>query len=358
MSKNLFLLAGLLTCFGMLESSATIWRVNNNSGVAANFTTVQAAHNSASVVNGDTLHLEASPNTYGALTCSKRLVILGTGYYLTENPNLQAVTLSSKVSSFTFNVGSAGSVIMGLDFTTSDVTIFSHDIVIRRCKFSSPSGPTSDYQTGTINIYYLSTNSSIAANNIIISENYAPTININYPSTGVLITNNFISRNAYEGDATANAVLQQHANAVTLVQNNIFRRGRINANNSNFTNNIMYAGSFAGEGNLVSNNLANTTQFGTASGNQANIDMSTVFVGPGPGISTDGQWALKVGSPAIGAGYGSTPSIPIDAGIFSGQTPYALAGVPPIPSVYFFQNQPVGSNTDPIDVQIKVKSHN
>ena len=358
MSKNLFLLGCLLTCFGMLEGSATIWRVNNNSGVAANFTTIQAAHNSSSVVDGDTIHLEASPTSYGALTCSKRLVILGTGYYLTENPNLQAVTVSSKVGSFVFNVGSAGSVIMGLDFSTNDITVHSHDIVIRRCKFANPSGATSDYQCGSINVYYLNTNSSIAANNIIISENYAPTITIHYPSTGILITNNFISRNAYEGDATGNACLQQHTNAITLVQNNIFRRGRINASNSNFTNNIMYAGSFAGEGNLVSNNLANGTQFGTTSGNQANIDMSTVFVGIGPGISTDGQWALKVGSPAIGAGYGSTPSVPIDAGIFSGQTPYALAGIPPIPSVYFFQNQPVGSNTDPIDVQIKVKSHN
>ncbi len=358
MSKILFLLSSLLTFFGVLDSAAKIWRVNNNSSVSADFTSLQAAHNSSSVVSGDTLHLEASPDSYGALTCSKRLVILGTGYFLGENPNTQAVTVTSKVAAITFNVGSAGSVVMGLDFQASGISIFSHDIVVRRCRFSTTNGTNSDYSVGTINVYYLSTNSNIAANNIIISENYAVIIAINYPSTGILITNNFIARNQYEGEGATSNSLFQHVDAISLVQNNIFRRGRITAYNSNFTNNIMVVGSFVGSGNLISNNLANASQFGNTSGNQENVNMSDVFVGVGPGISPDGQWALKVGSPALQAGYGSTPANPIDAGIFSGQTPYVLAGLPPIPAVYFFQNQPVGSNTDPIDVQIKVKSHN
>ena len=38
--------------------NAKIWRVNNNSGVIADYTTVQAAHNAASA--GDTIHLEPS----------------------------------------------------------------------------------------------------------------------------------------------------------------------------------------------------------------------------------------------------------------------------------------------------------
>ncbi len=86
--------------------------------------------------------------------------------------------------------------------------------------------------------------------------------------------------------------------------------------------------------------------------------MTTVFVGTGTGISSDGQWKLKSGSPAIGAGYGSTTGSPIDAGIFGGQSSYVLAGLPPVPTIYFFENQPIGSNADPIDVTIKVKSVN
>lgn len=117
----------------------------------------------------------------------------------------------------------------------------------------------------------------------------------------------------------------------------------------------MYNGTLGGSGNLVSNNIGNATQFGTADGNQQNVDMTTVFVGTG---SNDGYYKLKVGSPAIGAGYGSTVQNPVDAGMFGGSTSYVLSGLPAIPSIYFFANQPVGSNSDPIDVQIKVKSNN
>ncbi|HUR10478.1 MAG TPA: hypothetical protein VM012_03875, partial [Flavitalea sp.] len=55
--------------FIVMNSYAKIWRLNNNAGVAADFTTLQSAHNSASVGNGDTLHLEGSPTSYGSLTC-------------------------------------------------------------------------------------------------------------------------------------------------------------------------------------------------------------------------------------------------------------------------------------------------
>jgi hypothetical protein len=120
----------------------------------------------------------------------------------------------------------------------------------------------------------------------------------------------------------------------------------------------MMFGTFEGSGNLSANNIAGGTQFGNTNGNQQNVDMATVFVGSGAGISTDGAWKLKAGSPAIGAGYGSTPGTPIDCGIYGGGFPYVLSGIPPIPSIYFFENQPVGSNTDPIDVSIKAKSNN
>jgi hypothetical protein len=336
------------------SASAKIWRVNNNSGVTADFTTLQSAHDGASA--GDTLHLEASPYSYGALTCNKKLTILGTGYFLDENPNSQAIAQPSKVGTITLNPGAAGTVIMGLDFAASDVNVYAHDIVIRRNKFSNSNGTIHDHTTGTINVYYINNNTSFPANNLVVSQNYGVQVVVHYASTGLLITNNYIGHHGYTGDATTGAALTIQANAVALVQNNIFRRGKVSANNSSFTNNIMYAGTFSGTGNLVSNNIASGEQFGTLNGNMANIAMSTVFVGTGTGISSDGQWKLKVGSPAIGAGYGSTAQNPIDAGMFSGHTPYVLAGMPSMPAIYFFENQPVGSNTDPIDVTIKVKS--
>lgn len=359
--KKLTALFRLMTVLGLLlifnDGFAKIWRVNNNGGVSADFTTLQAAHNGAAA--GDTLHLEGSPDSYGGLTCSKKLVIIGPGYYLGENPNTQAVALPAYIGAVNFNVGSEGSVIMGCDLNGSAIGVFASDIVIRRNKFAQRNGATIDYYCGAVNIYYQSNNSNLSVNNIIISQNFGVEIqNTSRASTGILISNNYIGWNGYGGDNTTSTAVNMHGNTIAIFQNNIFRRGRVIAYNSNFTNNIMLFGTFEGSGNLTANNMASGTQFGNANGNQQNVDMATVFVGAGSGISSDGTWKLKVGSPAIGAGYGSTGGNPIDMGIFGGAFPYVLSGMPPIPSVYFFENQPVGSNTDPIDVNIKVKSHN
>jgi hypothetical protein len=339
----------LLTAAVLIVSTscfAKIWRVNNNPGVSANFTSLQAAHDGAA--SGDTLYLESSPYTYGYLTSSKKLAVIGTGYFLDQNLNLQASALQARVDGMSLNAGSAGSSVEGLSFNGNALYIYSNDVVVRRNHFSSFNGAIPDWGVGIIYIYN-------GASNIFITQNFAVIISNNAASSGILISNNYISSYAYAGDNTTGGCLQLNANTVAIIKNNIFRRGAVTVYNSNISNNIMHNGTLGGTGNLVSNNIGNATQFGTADGNQQNVDMTTVFVGTG---SNDGYYKLKVGSPAIGAGYGSTAQNPVDAGMFGGSTSYVLSGLPAIPSIYFFANQPVGSNSDPIDVQIKVKSNN
>ena len=337
-----------------LQVSAKIWRVNNIPGIAADYTTMIDAHNAASP--GDTVHLEPSPYPYTSFTCSKKLFIVGTGYFLDENLNAQSQNHTSQLHGLTFNVGAEGSVVSGIDFNGNNVNIYCNDLVIRRNRFSKPSGGLPDETTGAVNTYYRSDNSSVPVTNILISQNYGVTISVHYPSSGILINNNFIAVHARSGDNTQNGALYSHANAVVLVQNNVFRRGKITTYNSSFSNNILVAGLVEGTGNAYSNNLSNESQFGTANNNKANINMANVFVGAGTGISSDGQWKLKTGSPAIGAGYGSTPQNPVDAGLYGGVTPYVLAGQVHMPAIYFFEVQPVGSSADPVDVNVKVKS--
>jgi hypothetical protein len=342
-----FLLLSVAVTLTCTMSFAKIWRVNNNSGVTADFTALQAAHDGAS--SGDTIYLESSPTSYGGLNCTKKLAIIGTGYFLDQNTDLQAFTLPSHVSGISFNAGSQGSSVEGLSFDGNGISIYSvNDIVVRRNNFGGINGSTPDYYVGVINIYN-------GASNILITQNYAVQVYSNSSSTGVLISNNFISYQSYYGDNTANAAINLHANTVAIIKNNIFRRGAISAYNSNISNNIMIVGSLAGSGNLISNNIGSSTQFGNTNGNKQNVDAGTIFEGTG---SYDGAYKLKSGSPAIGAGYGSTSASPVDCGIFGGTTPYKLSGLPAIPSIYFFSNQPVGSNSDPIDVQVKVRSNN
>ena len=344
--KKLSILIAVVTIVSNV-AFAKIWRVNNNIGVNANFTTLQTAHDGAA--SGDTIFLESSATSYGSLNSSKKLVMIGTGYFLGQNPGLQAFALPSYVDAITFNTGSEGSSIEGVSTSTSAINVYVNNIVIRRNYLGTANDNINpDYICGAINIYS-------GASNIFITQNFALTISSNSTSIGILISNNFISFHSYYGEGATNNCINLNPTTVAIIKNNIFRRGTITAYNSNVSNNIMYAGFFGGSGNLISNNISGGTQFGTADGNKASVDMTTVFQITG---SFDAAYKLKAGSPAIGAGYGSTNQSPVNCGIYGGSTPYVLSGIPAIPSIYFFANQPVGSNSDPIDVQIKVRSNN
>ena len=342
----------VLSVFLTVSAQAKIWRVNNNVGISADFNTLQKAHDGAAA--GDTLYLEGSTTSYGSLTSTKQLSIIGPGYFLDFVPNSQVGQLSAKVDNISLNVGAAGTLIMGLDFNANTLNIYCNDVTIRKNKFSAPYNTDQLYYSGTINLYNLNNSgSNPGVSNIIIAQNVGLMISATRPSTNILITNNVIGYSANYSDQTTNACLDGGQSTVMLVQNNIFRRGKINVYGSTVTNNIMTNGFFAPNTNLYANNIGSGTQFGTDNGNKSNITMTDVFTGTG---APDEAFKLKAGSPAIGAGYGSTPGSPVDCGIYSGSLPYVVAGQVNMPVIYFFNNQPIGSNTDPIKVTVKVRA--
>ena len=115
MKKGIFTLLAfcLLLLFGP-HAFAKVWRVNNNAGVTANFTDFPAAVTGASA--GDTIRSRVlGHHLYsGVSTLSKKLTIIGCGYYLSGthlNPNTQANTNPSTISYIYCIAGSAGTVI-------------------------------------------------------------------------------------------------------------------------------------------------------------------------------------------------------------------------------------------------------
>jgi hypothetical protein len=330
--KKLILLALCFTAFSVLNSSAKIWRVNN-SGLPADFTTIQAAHDAVTVLAGDTLHIEPSGVSYGALVSTKKLIILGPGYFLNENANQQANPAPAAISNFTLNEGSSGTVISGLTIA-SLCYINTGNITISRNSFSNQN-------------IYLSSDHSFS--NIIISGNYG--IDDITPSgtwavliTNVLIVNNYLS----------NVLLNSQFSGI--IANNIFTHQSNTAHGFTIKNNICRNTDggvvFNGSSNTISNNIsAGGVGFPAGNGNQNSVNMSTVFVGA-TGNSTDGQWQLKTGSPAIGAGLNGE-----DCGIYGGNTPYHLSGLPKIPSVYLL-TAPSNSNGNTLPVTISVKTNN
>ncbi len=328
--KKLIILVLCLMALTALNSSAKIWRVNN-AGLPADFTTVQAAHDAVNVLAGDTLHIEPSVVSYGALVSTKKLIIIGPGYFLNENAGQQANPATATISSFTLNAGSDGSVISGLTIT-STCYIRTGNITISRNNIAA--------------YIYLSRDYSYS--NVLISGNYGAFeihndgVHSETIITNVLIVNNYFHRvllnNQYSGVAANNVFTSTNAGSSFIVKNNIFT--------INF-NELAFNGSF----NTISNNLSATTNgLPTGNGNQNGVSMTTVFVGA-TGNSTDGQWQLKEGSPAIGAGLSGE-----DCGIFGGNTPYHLSGLPATPSIYLL-SAPAASNGPTLPVTISVKTN-
>ncbi len=349
MKKNCLIIALLFISVSI--ANATVWRLNNAPGTDAHFTTLQAAHNSPLVLDGDTLYLEASSGTYGNLISTKKLIIIGSGFFSGENLNSQANIGGSRVGTIRFDNGSDGSSIMGCYLIANDnvITINASNLIIERNYISAIYG---QWSTNSTIIFLGNTNNTIIRNNYIqsthTSASYggASTIRCSNSANNVIISNNYIEMN--ELSNTNTRVLFLESTFSGAITNNLIR-GRVFISNSSFYNNILREGTFSSSNSTITNNIGNSTQFGTNNGNQSNVNMADVFVGTG---STDGQWQLKEGSPAIGAGLGG-----VDCGMFGGANPYILSGIPAIPAIYKFEME-VDNVEQKIDVEVSVKSRN
>jgi len=111
--KKHFTFLTVLAMFFALNATATVWRVNNNPGVDADFSNLQTAINDAAVQPFDTLYVEGSSTSYGDINIHKPLTLIGTGYFLSQNDTSQANKNPSKISTLVFSDGSAGSVCKG-----------------------------------------------------------------------------------------------------------------------------------------------------------------------------------------------------------------------------------------------------
>jgi hypothetical protein len=295
------------------------WRINNSS-VNANFTQIHQAVASSSVVNGDTLYVEGSAFNYEDVSITKRLVIIGPGYFLGENDSTQANLNAAAVSSMNFYSNSKGSVLMGIT-VSSYLNVRDTSIVVKRCKIN---------QTSLQNCA-----------NCLIIQNVLNTLSISNAMNIIVSNNLFTSADGYNID------LNIYSSASAVVTNNIFKGPQI-MNNTTLRNNI--ATGLGGTGNEIvslincisDHNLGASTQYGTSGSNQQNVDMSQVFVNT---ASSDGKYKLKAGSPAIGAGVDG-----VDCGIYGGNYPYVLSGMPEVPAIWYL-------NVNGSNVTVKAKSH-
>ena len=322
-----FLVASLLASWGQAQ---TIRRCNNVGVTGAGiFTTLQAAHDAAAA--GDIVYLEPSGISYGDLNCVKPLIIIGNGYLHGEQATpLTADPRSSIVGIISLVAGSQGSRVTGLTINSRVMINANNCTVERNLIFGNGCNiGRDDFQT--------SANATITS--AVIRQNFINgevTFRAGGSTTisGALISNNIIIGNIGGGNST-------NVNSVLIANNVIGTRagdngGGIDVDNCVLKNNIVTrsAATFPLRSNATSNNLGTGTQFGTVNGNQQNVALGTIFTGAG----SDGQFQITVGGPANNTGESG-----VDCGAFGATTPYIIAGIPNVPTIFQYSQSVSGA---------------
>jgi hypothetical protein len=327
---------------------AKSWRVNNNPEIKADFLSLADAHISAH--DGDTIYLEPSLKCYEGFSWNKRLVLIGTGYFLSDNLIDDNITQGAVVcGDITFAQGSEGSVMMGISMWNNTVNIKASYLQIKRNLIKNLAFPR---QAGT------------RLNNLFITQNYLNSVyGGTYSGTDffvddLIFSNNIVVKEMYfyynrfnddcpcysqalNGQITNNVFLGYFSLESCQIQNNIFYKIDLGINflKHSYYNNL--------EDNIFAKVLpwSDTRNYKIPLGNIDNVNMTNLFVG---GASPDAKWQIK-----------STSTLPLKdkCGVFEGLEPYVLSGIPPIPSIYYLSVPYAGNKKGGLNVTIKAKSN-
>ena len=334
MKKTVFTLIALLI---LLNSFATIRRVNNNSGIIAVtnlvYTSLDVAIGDAS--NGDTLYIEPSTTSYpltGPLV--KRIVFIGDGYQKGTNANLispLSFSLNESVIStnFSINTGAANSAFLGLRIN-GEITVNTPNILFKRCSFNSFSSGGNLFLNSSANI---------------VEQCF-----FNLGGFGHVDINGNGSGNIFKNCIMQDAMISQ----VNPLVDQCFLGGVQGIVNGTFTNCIVGINNVysVGTNSTFSFSIRIGSVFGTpGSNNIENAVLANIFESSNPTLDKD--YRLKVGSPAIGIGTTGQ-----NIGPFGGTDPYRLSGQAGIPIVRNFFLSTTGSTASGLSGSITIQSNN
>lgn len=358
------LLATSIACLAAQPSHATIWRLNNSNGGAitpainasfATSTTLQQAHDNSSVLSGDTIQVEQSSTSYGPLTMTKKLVIIGAGYFLSSGNTKTQVNKSygSTVGDITMNASTcAGSTITGLTIAGTVYAGASH-LLISRNYFTAPGSYSYDVLVGPT--------SNVTIDSVVITQNYMAGGVYSVPIavqgtsgylTNCIISNNYIALSYYSQSVVLNSSISG------LLKNNVMA-GVISVYNMYVVNNITtISGANAFYNCLIEYNLgASASGYQSPGGSGNTITASTNLANSSFGFvsspsSTDSTYALTSSSPAKGTGKSGE-----DMGMYGGPLPYVASGIATVPNIYALTISPVAAGATSISVSVSTKSN-
>jgi len=324
--KTIFSIVFFLLIFS--GTQAKVWRVNSTPGIDAPFKTAQQAHDSVAVVAGDTLYFESSGIGYGSLNMTKRLTLISTGWFLSENQGLQYHVQPALLNFISVQASAAGSV-FHCNVNTINLQAGANGCRIERCYF--------DYGGTDLTVS--------SSNNVIIQNFIRGSISLNFNTGSNLISNNIILQridtyNLTTSATVTNNVLNGSGSTGNTLHNLIFQSNIINK-----------AATYTFQNCTVRNNICANTTLPAGDGNLNSQSMSAIFVNPNG--TTDVAFTFIGGNnPAIGAGLNG-----INCGAFGGASPFLLGLQPAIPAIYQL-TVPATASGATMNITFSTKSNN
>lgn len=352
--------------------------------------TVESSATVISAVNGDNLQtkidnatagdvLVVGPGVYNEnnnITLSKKLTILGPGYFKTGG--------TAFIYQLLCNPGSEGSYISGMEVqydvyvAASNVTII-RNLVNRQlyigynqslyANLSNVKVLQNYFNSNSLTDLYIGYNSSNIQTNYLIANNLFKT-NVEFrhsnSSTGILVNNVFDLDSTNLGGSGGIDFVQINGGGINNVSfyNNILRGGFVYSDATNSytlfssTNSLNHPLNF--KYNVYDNQPVG---YAIPSGNL--LTTAPLLAGYPTNLlglnNADGRAILVPGSPAANFGrkapYGPTDQV-TDAGPFGGDNPYVLSGIPAGPYIYSLNIPPLAAAGSSIPVTVKAKTNN
>jgi len=307
--KTFFISLFILLAFGFSSSAQNVITVQNGNKVQF-YASLDSAY--VHVSDGDTLYLPGG--SYGSLTISKNLTIIGVGH----NPDSTKATGKTLLSGLILNTGADNGSVTGIYFSGS--IVFNSEVngyTINRCYIGNSIGYSLPLSNGGSKI-------GVMDDIIILDLNLSKFSNC-------LVSNNLIS-------GVTNAVNSE-------VKNNIF----LNTNNSSYPPNSLYANNCTVENNIfgyfgyetncvLNNNINDDGRYGTGgnqvNGNYMNVEpFHSIFVNYDSTSMTfqniyKADFHLVSDSPYKNAGTDGTA-----IGIYGGTFPWKVGSIPYNPHI-------------------------
>lgn len=312
MTTTKIFVAALVCCLGLGFSSkvsANSWRVNSDKRANANFQDLNAAMADERVTDGDTLYMDKRCTIATEQTISKKVTIIGPGYFIGENDADEAYFSNA------INLEADGIKLTGLHI--SNVNIRENNAIIERCRVTGNIIATEKYENDEADIHSCFIEGHIVGN----SDNGS--------SEDWKITNNIFYDTQYNG------MCIEHFRNVVIDHNSFYKTGwqelLYNVKNSSFTNNIVmktntgyfFKNTAPEDNNIFSHNVLTTSLGNNYPNNQQiAINPSIVFNSP-DSLNLDMSYSLPDDSPA--KDYAEDGS---DCGPFTGAHPYVMSGYP------------------------------